>query len=149
MLLEKITVKMAESQFAADFGHVKKKGDTATFTEAVAGGELFYRLVFKNGMLHSLQVSINGDFTQNTYNDMSAIVKSLIYVQKARGFNPAPQETGTLAWKELIESPLPDTGDRTIQVFNAGWDIPGTRAILSFAWTWPGQLALDYKEDSV
>lgn len=151
MLLEKIPVRMPHADFAAQFAHVKMAGDAATFPEAAAGGELFYRLVFKEGILASLKLSIEGDFTQNTYDDLGVILKSLIYTQKARGFATAPQETGTLAWKELIESPLPDTGnpaDRSIRIFAAGWDIPGTKAILSFSWIWPGQLALEYKEDS-
>lgn len=151
MLLEKIPVKMKDADFVAAFPQVKQQGETATFTEAMAGGELFYRLVFKNSTLTLLNLSINGDFTQDAYNDLAAIMKSIIYSQNTRGFAAAPQETETLAWKELIESPLPDSGnaaDRSIQVFTAGWDIPGTKAILNFSWIWPGQLALEYKEDS-
>jgi len=68
-------------------------------------------------------------------------------MQKGRGFATSPQETKTLAWKELIESPLPDTGDRSIQVFTAGWHSAGTKAILNFYWTWPGQLNLEYREE--
>lgn len=151
MLLEKIPVRMSQADFAAQFAHVKVTNGAATFTEAVAGGEMFYRLLFKADTLASLHLSITGEFTQNAYDDLGVLLKSLIYLQKSRGFSSAPQETGTLAWKELIESPLPDTGnpaDRSIRVFAAGWDIPGTKAILSFSWTWPGQLALEYKEDS-
>jgi hypothetical protein len=151
MLLEKIPVNITDADFASQFQQIKRNGDTVTFTEAIAGGTMLYRLVFRNNRLSLLNLSINGDFTQDAYNDLSAILKSIIYTQKTRGFTNAPQETGPLAWKELIESPLPDTGspaERSIQIFNAGWDIPGTKAILNFAWIWPGQLSLDYKEDS-
>jgi hypothetical protein len=151
MLLEKIPVKMAAAAFAAEFSHIKKTSETVTLTETAAGGEIFYRLVFRDDRLSLLNLSINGDFTQNAYDDLTTLMKSIIYTQKSRGFTTAPQETGTLAWKELIESPLPDTGspaERSIPVFHAGWDMPSTKAILSFAWTWPGQLALDYKEES-
>ncbi len=151
MLLEKIPVQMTAAEFAAEFSHVAKTSDTVVFTETVAGGEMFYRLQFRGDKLAVLSFSVNGDFTQNAYDDLTVLLKSIIYSQKARGFTTAPQETGTLAWKELIESPLPDTGspaERSIPVFHAGWDMPGTKAILSFSWTWPGQLALDYKEET-
>ena len=148
MLLEKIPIGMSAADFAAAFAQVKKSGDAATFTEAVGGGEVFYRLAFKGGKLGHLNLSMNGDFTESAYNDLSIIMKSIIYLQKGRGYPVAPQETKTLAWKELIESPLPDTGDRSIQVFAAGWDSPVAKAILGFSWTWPGQLTLEYKEDT-
>lgn len=133
MQLEKIPIGISEAEFGAAFTQVKKSGETATFTEAVAGGEVFYRLVFKGGRLGQMTLSINGDFTESAYNDLTAIMKSIIYLQKTRGYPTTPQATKTLAWKELIESPLPDTGDRSIQVFAAGWDSPGAKAILSFS----------------
>ncbi|MBN8219692.1 MAG: hypothetical protein J0L53_02145 [Spirochaetes bacterium] len=147
MLLEKIPLGTSEADFLAAFAQVHQAGEVLTFTETLAGGEIFYRAKSKNGKLAQLSLSMNGDFTESAYNDLTVITKSIIYLQKSRGYPTAPQETKTLAWKELIESPLPDTGDRSIQVFAAGWDSPEAKAILSFSWTWPGQLALEYKED--
>jgi hypothetical protein len=64
----------------------------------------------------------------------------------ARGLGVPAEQTQPLAWKDLIESPLPETGDRSISVLRAAWKTSAAKAIFSYAWTWPGQLILEYRE---
>lgn len=167
MFFAQITHRMAITDFTAKFPQIRitlpqqkdyapslwsemQHKTFATFSEPTAGGELLYKLTFKNEILHFLQVSMNGDFTQEAHLAISAIAGQIVTTQSSRGIAGTREITPLLAWKELIESPLPDSGrpdERYIRVFSALWTVPDGRAQLSYTWTWPGQLYLEYREE--
>lgn len=169
MLFEKLRHQMTSQELAAlvpqdrlkpvqkpATGSNEAKADksTATFTfnEPATGSELLHQMTFRDGKLSFLCVSMNGDFTQHMHVAMCAVANAICKAQQKRGIM-APAETSPfLAWKELIESPLPAADrseERSIRIHSASWDVPGWNIQLNYSWTWPGQLYLTYREEEV
>lgn len=167
MFFPQIKHNMPIGEFQATFPHIKinlpqqKDYDAsmwpdmqhksfATFHEPTAAGDLLYQLTFREGVLISLHISFNGDFQKDTHQAISAIAGQIVTAQSSRGVLGAREIAPLLAWKELIESPLPDSGrpdERYIPVFSAKWQNAGWSIELNYTWTWPGQLYLQYREE--
>lgn len=121
----------------------------ANFTEVTSAGELLYQLTFRNEILGLLQLSLNGDFNEEGYTRLAAVAQEIIALAGMRGLGAPGEQSPLLAWKELIQSPLPEaerSEDRFIRVLAAKWKSDGCTAELRYDWTWPGQLSLEYKE---
>ncbi len=167
MLFEKIPHRMTLAAFRENFPAGKitepRQGDYdeslweemklkffATFTEDTGAGELLYQLTFRNEILSFLQLNINGDFNEDGYTRLGAMAREMIALGPARGLGAPAEQSPLLGWKDLIQSPLPDSGrpdDRYIPILAATWNSPGYRASMRFDWTWPGQLCLEYREE--
>ncbi len=167
MLFEKIPHRMTLAAFRENFPAGKitepKQSDYdeslwadmklkffATFTENTSAGEILYQLTFRNEILSFLQLSINGDFNEDGYSKLAGVAREIIAVGALRGIGAPAEESPLLAWKDLIQSPLPDSGrpeDRFIPVLTAAWKPAGYKAALRYDWTWPGQLYLEYREE--
>lgn len=149
MLFAKIKHQMPVAEFREVFPQVKIAQPT-TFSEKLSGREIVYKLTFENDTLALLQVNLNGDFVESEYLDITAIALSLIEAQPARGIDAAAVESTLLPWKDLIQSPLPDSGkpdERYIEALGVSWPVLGWSITMSFTWTWPGQLTLEYREE--
>lgn len=139
-----------EKNYTADKWPAMQNKSFATIHEPVSGGEILYQLTFDANILSILQLSIDADFTENSYKDLLTITDSIVKAQTTRGITAAPENSRRLAWKELIESPLPDSGradGRFISVEKISWPLDNATAQLTFSWTWPGQLCLGYREE--
>jgi hypothetical protein len=123
----------------------------ASFSEHYANCEVLYKLTFAEGKLIFFQISANGDFNEEGYKQLAGLTEEVIASAEARGIAAKAKVSPLLAWKELIESPLPDSGnpaDRYIAIGTAEWAMAGWSINLNFTWTWPGQLYLEYRETS-
>ncbi len=121
----------------------------ANFTEVTSAGELLYQLTFRNEILALLQLSLNGDFNEEGYTSLAAVAQEIIALAGKRGLGAPAGQSSLLAWKDLIQSPLPEaerSEDRFIRVLAAQWKNDSCTAELRYDWTWPGQLSLEYKE---
>lgn len=169
MLFEKIPHRMTLTAFRENFPAGKvtapKQSDYdeslwaemklkffATFTENTSAGEILYQLTFRNEILSFLQLNINGDFNEEGYTRLGAVAREIIAQAATRGLGESADESPLLGWKDLIQSPLPDSGrpeDRYIPVLTAAWKPAGYAAHLRYDWTWPGQLCVEYREEQV
>ncbi|MFO1527983.1 MAG: hypothetical protein U1F16_18570 [Turneriella sp.] len=168
MLFEKIPHRMALSAFRQNFPERKvtepKPGDYdeslwaemklkffATFTENTDAGEILYQLTFSKEILSFLQLSITGDFQETAYSNLAALAQQTIAAGNTRGIGSPAETSALLSWKELIQSPLPDSGrpdERYITILTATWKLPDYSAYLKYDWTWPGQLNVEYREEA-
>lgn len=150
MRLHDLSLLISRSEFQQKFaGVVLTPKNTAAFSEAITGGVIVYVLQFDAEKLTSFRLTVNEDFNEESYHNLSAVTQQIIQAAAQRGFGEAIHTTRYLGWKELIESPLPETGDRSIVVVQNEWKNDKAKANLSFTWTWPGQLLLEYSEAAV
>lgn len=122
----------------------------ANFTEDTSAGEILYQLTFRREILSFLQLNINGDFNEEGYSKLAGVAREIIALGALRDIGAPVEQSPLLAWKDLIQSPLPDSGrpeDRFISVLNATWKPDGYKVTLRYDWTWPGQLYLEYREE--
>jgi hypothetical protein len=151
MLFARIKHQMSVAEFRIEFPEIKIAQPT-TFSEKLSGREIVYKLTFENDLLSRVQINLNGDFTESEYLDITAIALSLIEAQAGRGIDATAVESTLLPWKDLIQSPLPDSGkpdERYIEALKVSWPVLGWSISLSFTWTWPGQLTLEYHEAKI
>ena len=150
MRLHDLPLLLSREEFQKKFSDIiLTPKNSAAFSEAITGGVIVYVLQFDAEKLTSFRLTVNEDFNEESYHNLSAATQQIIEAAAQRGFGKATNTTRYLAWKELIESPLPETGDRSIAVVQSEWMNERAKANLSFSWTWPGQLLLEYSEAAV
>jgi len=118
----------------------------ASFSEPVTGGTVVYTLQFDADSLKTLILYVNEDFNEESHQNLLALTREIISLAATRGLGAPLEQTNALGWKELIESPLPESGERSIAACRAQWKSQAASATLSYSWTWPGQLILEYRE---
>jgi hypothetical protein len=147
MRLGDISIPLSRSAFAGKHPDIPiNTNGKASFSEPVTGGTVVYTLQFNAQALQELILYVNEDFNEDSHQNLLALTREIVSLASTRGLGAALEETSPLAWKEMIESPLPETGDRSIVACRARWANANTSASLVYAWTWPGQLILDYRE---
>lgn len=145
-----VVTQPEKKDYAESMWETMKGKNFATLHEKATGREVLYQLTFDNDALSFLQLNLNGDFIESEYLDLTAIALSLIEAQPSRGIDAAAVESTLMPWKDLIQSPLPESGrpdERYIEAFSVSWPQLGWNISLSYTWTWPGQLTLEYREE--
>jgi hypothetical protein len=147
MRLHDLPLNLSRSDFNQKFAKaIITPKNTAAMSEPITGGVIVYVLQFDAEKLTSLRLTVNEDFNEESYQNLAAVVHEIIKAMPARGYAAPVKTTRQLAWKELIESPLPESGDRSIAAVSSEWNNGTAKANLTFSWTWPGQLLLEFSE---
>lgn len=147
MRLHDLPLQLSRADFNEKFpGVIITPNNTAAMSEAITGGVIVYVLQFDTEKLTSLRLTVNEDFNEESYQNLSAVVQEIMKTMPDRGYAAPVKTSRQLAWKELIESPLPESGDRSIAAVSSEWNNGKSKASLTFSWTWPGQLLLEYGE---
>jgi hypothetical protein len=147
--LSEIPLAVSRADFTRQHPDIPINGNgKASFSETYPGGTIVYTLQF-NAASAELILYVNEDFNEDSHQHLLALAREIVSLASTRGLGAPLEESKPLAWKELIESPLPETGERSIVACRARWANAKTSASLVYAWTWPGQLVLDYRESPV
>ncbi len=147
MRLKEIPASITRQAFAEKFSDIPINANgKASFSEPVSGGTVVYTLQFDADSLQTLILYVNEDFNEESHQNVLALTREIIALASKRGLGKPLEETPALAWKELIESPLPESGERLIVACRAQWKSEAATATLVYSWTWPGQLILEYRE---